>query len=192
MTGEDSKDVTQMLLAWSNGDAGALDSLMHLIYAELHRLAGHYMRNEGPDHILNTTALVNEAYLRLVNQNHVNWQNRAHFFAVSAQAMRSILIDMARSRSRLRRGSGARHVSLEETVVFSDSRAEELIALDDALAELAKLDERKSRIVEMRYFGGLTTEEAAAVLKVSVATVEREWRRARAWLYSELKKTEGE
>jgi RNA polymerase sigma factor (TIGR02999 family) len=190
MTVEGPKDVTQMLLAWSSGDAAALDSLMHLIYAELHRLAGHYMRNEGPDHILNTTALVNEAYLRLVNQNHVNWQNRAHFFAVSAQAMRSILIDMARSRSRLRRGSGARHVSLDETPVFSDSRAEELIALDDALAELAKLDERKSRIVEMRYFGGLTTEETAAVLKVSVATVEREWRRARAWLYSELKKTE--
>jgi len=187
MTAEGPKDVTQMLLAWSNGDATALDSLMHLIYAELHRLAGRYMRHEGPGHLLNTTALVNEAYMRLVNQNHVNWQNRAHFFAVSAQAMRSILIDMARGQNRLRRGSGARHVSLDEALVFSDGRAEELIALDEALNGLAKLDERKSRIVEMRYFGGLNAEETAAVLKVSVATVEREWRRARAWLYSELK-----
>jgi RNA polymerase sigma factor (TIGR02999 family) len=178
-----------MLVAWSNGDGTALDSLMQLIYAELHRLASRYMRHEGPDHILNTTALVNEAYLRLVNQNHVNWQNRAHFFAVSAQAMRSILIDMARGRSRLRRGSGARHVSLDEALVFSQGRAAELIALDDALAELAKLDERKSRIVEMRYFGGLNAEETAAVLKISVATVEREWRRARAWLHSALKNT---
>ena len=192
MTAEGPHDVTQMLVAWSNGDEGALDSLMQLIYAELHRLASHYMRNEGPDHILNTTALVNEAYLRMVNQNHVSWQNRAHFFAVSAQAMRSILIDMARGRNRLRRGGGARHVSLDEALVFSEGRAEELIALDDALAELAKLDERKSRIVEMRYFGGLKAEETAEVLKISVATVEREWKRARAWLYSELKKTGAE
>jgi RNA polymerase sigma factor (TIGR02999 family) len=192
MPDEGTKDVTQMLVAWSNGDRGALDSLMQLIYAELHRLASRYMRSEGPDHMLNTTALVNEAYLRLVNQNHVNWQNRAHFFAVSAQAMRSILIDMARGRNRLRRGGGAYHVSLDETLVFSDARAEELIALDDALAELAKLDERKCRIVEMRYFGGLNAEETAAVLKISVATVEREWKRARAWLYSELKNTGAE
>ncbi len=192
MTAEGPHDVTQMLVAWSNGDEGALDSLMQLIYAELHRLASHYMRNEGPNHILNTTALVNEAYLRMVNQTHVSWQNRAHFFAVSAQAMRSILIDMARGRSRLRRGGGSRHVSLDEALVFSEGRAEELIALDDALAELAKLDERKSRIVELRYFGGLKAEETAEVLKISVATVEREWKRARAWLYSELKKTGAE
>ena len=178
-----------MLVAWSNGDAGALDSLMQLIYAELHRLASRYMRNEGPDHLLNTTALVNEAYLRLFNQNHVNWQNRAHFFAVSAQAMRSILIDMARGQNRLRRGGGARHLSLDEALIFSEGRAAELIALDDALAELAKLDERKRRIVEMRYFGGLNAEETAAVLKISLATVEREWKRARAWLYTELKTT---
>ncbi len=190
MTSESPHDVTQMLVAWSNGDAGALDSLMQLIYAELHRLAGRYMRNEGPDHLLNTTALVNEAYLRLVNQNHVNWQNRAHFFAVSAQAMRSILIDMARGQNRLRRGGGAHHVSLDEALVFSQGRAAELIALDDALAELAKLDERKSRVVELRYFGGLNAEETAEVLKISVATVEREWKRARAWLYGALKNTE--
>ncbi len=187
MAAEDPQDVTQMLLAWRNGDAAALDSLMHLIYAELHRLASRYMRNEAPDHVLNSTALVNEAYLRLVNQHQVNWQNRAHFFAVSAKAMRSILIDMARGRNRLRRGNGARHFSLDETLLFSEGRTDNLIALDDALTQLAKLDERKSRIVEMRYFGGLTAEETAEVLKVSIATVDREWQRARAWLYNELK-----
>ena len=187
MTSEGPENVTQLLTAWSNGDGKAFDSLIHIIYSELHRLAGRYMDREGPGHALNTTALVNEAYLRLVNQNNVNWQNRAHFFAVSAQAMRSILIDMARSRDRLRRGGGALHVSLDETLVFSDSRAADLIALDDALTGLAKLDERKSRIVEMRYFAGLSVEETAEVLKISVATVDREWSRARAWLYNELK-----
>jgi RNA polymerase sigma factor (TIGR02999 family) len=186
MAAESPQDVTQLLLAWSNGDPSALDSLVSLIYAELHRLAARYMRHEAPGHALNTTALVNEAYLRLVHQNHINWQNRAHFFAVSAQAMRQILIDMARSRNRLRRGGHARHFSLEDVAIFSDERAGELIALDDALKNLAELDERKSRIVEMRYFGGLTVEETAEVLKVSVATVDREWRRARAWLFSEL------
>src|ERR1700733_704322 len=135
MTAEGPEDVTRLLVAWSNGDAAARDSLMHLIYAELHRLAARYMRSEGPGHTLNTTALVNEAYLRLVNQNNVNWQNRAHFFAVSAQAMRNILIDMARTRNRLRRGGGAQHVSLDDALVFSESRAEELIALDDALTQ---------------------------------------------------------
>jgi RNA polymerase sigma factor (TIGR02999 family) len=149
-------------------------------------MAGHYMRQERPGHALNTTALVNEAYLRLVNQDKVNWQNRAHFFAVSAKAMRSILIDMARGRKRLRRGGDSRQVDLDEALVFSDERAVELVALDDALTELAKLDERKARIVETRYFGGLTVQETAEVLDVSVATVEREWRRARAWLSSQL------
>ncbi len=139
----------------------ALDSLVPLIYAELHRLASRSMRREGPGHTLDTTALVHEAYLRLVNQETVNWQNRAHFFAVSAQAMRHILIDMARGRNRLRRGGGAHHISLEDAPVFSDERAAELIALDDALADLAKLDERKSRIVEMRYFGGLSAKGTA-------------------------------
>jgi RNA polymerase sigma factor (TIGR02999 family) len=190
MSAQTPEDVTQMLVAWSNGDVIARDSLIHVIYAELHRLAALYMRKENPGHTLNTTALVNEAYLRLVNQTRVNWQNRAHFFAASAQAMRSILIDLARSRNRQRRGGGAIHVSLDETLVFSDGRAEELIALDDALKGLAKLDERKSRIVEMRYFGGLNAEETAEVLKISTATVDREWRRARAWLYSELKQSD--
>ena len=188
MTSQGPENVTQLLTAWSTGDRSAFDSLIQIIYSELHRLAGRYMGLERVGHPLNTTALVNEAYLRLVNQNNVSWQNRAHFFAVSAQAMRSILIDMARGRNRLRRGGGARHVSLDETLVFSDSRAADLIALDDALTRLANLDERKSRIVEMRYFGGLTVEETAEVLKLSVATVDREWRRARAWLYNELKR----
>jgi RNA polymerase sigma factor (TIGR02999 family) len=190
MSAQTPEDVTEMLVAWSNGDVIARDSLMQVIYAELHRLAALYMRKENPGHTLNTTALVNEAYLRLVNQTRVNWQNRAHFFAASAQAMRSILIDLARSRNRLRRGGGAPHLSLDETLVFSEGRAEELIALDDALQVLAKLDERKSRIVEMRYFGGLNAEETAEVLKISTATVDREWRRARAWLYSELKQSD--
>jgi RNA polymerase sigma factor (TIGR02999 family) len=192
MTAEGPENVTQLLAAWSGGDRSAFDSLIPIIYSELHRMAGRYMGLERAGHPLNTTALVNEAYLRLVNQNNVSWQNRAHFFAVSAQAMRSILIDMARGRDRLRRGGGAQHVSLDETLVFSDSRAADFIALDDALTGLAKLDERKSKIVEMRYFGGLTAEETAEVLKLSVATVEREWKRARAWLHKELKQSAAE
>jgi RNA polymerase sigma factor (TIGR02999 family) len=181
-----SQDITELLVAWCNGDRGALDSLVPLIYAELHRLASRYMRQEGPGHTLNTTGLVNEAYLRLVNQKSVNWLNRAHFFAVSAQSMRNILIDMARSRNRQRRGGDAVHVPLDEGLIFSDDRAAELIALDDALNALAELDPRKSRIVELRYFGGLSVEETAEVLEISVATVDREWRRARAWLHGEL------
>jgi RNA polymerase sigma factor (TIGR02999 family) len=186
-----AQDITGLLVAWSNGDRAALDTLVPLIYAELHRLARRYMRQEGPGHTLETTALVNEAYLRLVNQKQVNWQNRTHFFAVSAQSMRNILVDMARGRKRQRRGGNAEHLSLDESLVFSEERASELIALDDALTALAKVDERKSRIVEMRYFGGLSVEETADVLQISVATVDREWRRARAWLYSELNQAGG-
>jgi RNA polymerase sigma-70 factor, ECF subfamily len=182
----DPQSVTELLVAWSNGDQTALESLTPLIYGELHRLARRYMRHENPGHTLQTTALVNEAYLRLVKQKQANWQNRAHFFAVSAQAMRHILVDMARGRSRLRHGGDAPHVSLDEALVFSEGRAAELIALDDALTALARLDERKSRVVEMRFFAGLSTEETAEVLKVSPATVEREWKRAKAWLYCEL------
>jgi RNA polymerase sigma factor (TIGR02999 family) len=190
MTSGAPQDITGLLVAWSNGDRAALDSLVPLIYAELHRLARRYMRQEGPGHTLETTALVNEAYLRLVNQKQVNWQNRTHFFAVSAQSMRNILVDMARGRKRQRRGGDAEHLSLDESLVFSEERASELIALDDALTALAKVDERKGRIVEMRYFGGLSVEETAEVLQISVATVDREWRRARAWLYSELNKAD--
>jgi RNA polymerase sigma factor (TIGR02999 family) len=189
MNPQGSNDVTELLVAWSNGDRAALDSLVPLIYAELHRLASRAMRHEGPGHTLNTTALVNEAYLRMINQQNVNWQNRAHFFAVSAQSMRNILIDMARSRNRQRRGGDATHVSLDEALVFSEERASELIALDDALTALGRLDERQSRIVELRYFGGLSVEETAEVLGISAATIDREWRRARAWLYSQLNKT---
>jgi RNA polymerase sigma factor (TIGR02999 family) len=180
------REITELLVAWCNGDRAALDSLVPIIYAELHRLASRYMRQEGPGHTLNTTALVNEAYLRLVNQKEVNWQNRAHFFAVSAQSMRNILIDMARSRKRQRRGGDAPHIPLDEALIFSDNRAAELMALDDALTALAKLDGRKSSIVELRYFGGLSVEETAEVLGISAATVDREWRRARAWLHTEL------
>jgi RNA polymerase sigma-70 factor, ECF subfamily len=182
----DSTEVTELLVAWSKGDQTALDKLVTLIYAELHRLARRYMQNAAPGHTLQTTALVNEAYLRLVGQQKVNWQSRAHFFAVSATSMRHILIDMARGRGRKRRGGDAPHITLNETLPFSSNRTAELIALDDALTILAELDDRKRRIVELRFFGGLTLEETAHVLKVSHATVEREWKRARAWLSVQL------
>jgi len=181
-----SAEVTELLIAWSNGDQTALDRLVTLIYAELHRLARRYMQNAGPGNTLQTTALVNEAYLRLVSQQKVNWQNRAHFFAVSATSMRHIVIDMARGRRRQRRGGDAPHVALGEELPFSSSRSAELIALDDALTALAELDDRKRRIVELRFFGGLTLEETAHVLKISDATVEREWKRAKAWLSVQL------
>ena len=181
-----SRNVTALLVAWSQGDEKALENLLPLIYEELHRLARHYMRQESPGHTLQTTALVNEAYMRLVKQKDASWQNRAHFFAASANSMRHILVDMARGRNRQRRGGGAPHLALEDAAVFSPERASELVALDDALTTLANLDERKSRVVELRFFGGLSTQETAEVLKVSEATVEREWKRAKAWLSCEL------
>jgi len=184
-----AQDVTQLLVAWSNGDEGAFHALVPLIYDELHRLARHYMRAERKGHTLETTALVNEAYMQLVKQRESNWQGRSHFFAASAQAMRHVLVDMARGRNRQRRGGDATRLSLDEALVFTPERASELVALDDALTALAKLDERKSRIVEMRYFAGLTIEETGEVLKLSHATVEREWQRAKAWLSMELKKS---
>ena len=181
-----SHDVTQLLVAWSSGDQTALENLLPLIYGELHRLAQRYMHRESPDHTLQTTALVNEAYLRLVKQKDVQWQDRAHFFAASAQSMRRILVDMARARNSQRRGGDTPHLSLDEGAVFLPERASELVALDHALTALAQLDKRKSRVVELRFFGGLNTQEIAEVLKVSDATVEREWRRAKAWLSCEL------
>lgn len=181
-----SQDITQLLMAWRNGDDGALETLVPLIYHELHRLARRYMQMEKPGHTLQTTALVNEAYLQLVKQRDSNWQGRSHFFAASAQAMRHILVDMARARKRQRRGGDAVKLSLDEAIVFTPERASELVSLDEALTSLAKLDERKSRIVEMRYFAGLTIDETAEVLNVSHATVEREWQRAKAWLLLEL------
>lgn len=181
-----SQDITQLLMAWRDGDDGALEILVPLIYQELHRLARRYIHMERPGHTLQTTALVNEAYLQLVKQRGSDWQGRSHFFAASAQAMRHILVDMARSRKRQRRGGEYTKLSLEDVVVFTPERASELVALDEALEALAKLDERKSRIVEMRYFAGLTIDETAEVLKLSHATVEREWQRAKAWLSVEL------
>jgi len=179
-------EVTELLLAWSNGEKAALESLAPLVYKELHRLAHHYMSRERPDHTLQTSALVNEAYLRLVDQKRVQCQNRAHFFAISAQLMRQILINHAQSRRCLKRGRGARKVSLDRAIIVSEERSEDLLALDDALNELAKADPRKSKVVELRFFGGLSVEETAEALDVSPVTVMREWRLAKAWLYREL------
>ncbi|MEK6282457.1 MAG: sigma-70 family RNA polymerase sigma factor [Acidobacteriota bacterium] len=181
------QEMTRLLAAWSEGDHSALDKLAPLVYAELHHMARRHMRRERPDHTLQTTALVNEAYLRLIDQRDVHWRNRAHFFAIAAQMMRRILIDHARKRASAK-GGGAKF-SLEETAVLSDERAAELIALDEALDSLAEIDERKSKIVEMRFFGGLGVEEIANVLGVSPDTITREWGRAKAWLHREIQKS---
>jgi RNA polymerase sigma factor (TIGR02999 family) len=183
------EEVTRLLVDWGNGDQAALDELIPLVYVELRRLAGRYMRRESQGHTLQTSALVNEAYLRLIDQKSVQWQNRAHFFGVAAQLMRRILVDHARSRSRAKRGGGAQMVSLAEQAVLSEEVAE-VIALNAALDDLAEFDPRKSRIVEMKFFGGLTTEEVAEVLKVTSRTVEREWRKAKAWLNRAISKGE--
>jgi RNA polymerase sigma factor (TIGR02999 family) len=180
--------MTDLLAAWSDGDRDALDRLLPLVERELHRLAHHYMSRERPDHTLQTSALVNEAYLKLVDQTRVRWQNRAHFFAIAAQTMRRILIDHARRRRYDKRGGGAHALPLDEAAHVSDERAAELVALDDALKLLQDVDERKARVVELRYFGGLSIEETAEVLKVSPDTVGREWRRARAFLLREMER----
>jgi RNA polymerase sigma-70 factor, ECF subfamily len=181
------EDVTAFLQAWSGGDQNALDRMIPLVYRELHRLAHRNLRRERPDHSLQTTALVNEAYLRLVDYNRMQWQDRAHFFAVSAQLMRRILVSHAR-RHNLKRGAGVLHVTLDEAAigVAGAGRASDLVALDDALNALAQFDERKARVVEMRFFGGLGLEETAVVLKISAVTARRDLRTARAWLYREL------
>ena len=181
------KDVTRLLVEWRNGDQAALDELIPLVYDELRRLAGRYMRREIAGHTLQTSALVNEAYLRLIDQKRVQWQNRAHFFGVAAQLMRRILVDHARSRLRAKRGGGTQIVSLDEQAVITHE-VSEVIALDSALTRLGDMDLRKSQIVEMKFFGGLTTEEVAEVLKVTSRTVEREWRKAKAWLNRALSK----
>jgi RNA polymerase sigma factor (TIGR02999 family) len=181
-------EVTQLLINWSNGDEAALDDLIPLVHSELRRLARHYMGRENPGHTLQTSALINEAYIRLVDQQNVPWQNRAHFFAVSAQVMRHILIDHARSHCYAKRGGGARRVPLDEAVAINDQRAAELVALDDALNNLATLDPRKSQIIELRFFGGLSIEETAEAMKISPITVTREWRSAKAWLRREMNK----
>ena len=181
-----SQEITELLLKWSGGDRTALDQLIPLVYPELRRLARRYMRREAPEHTLQTSALINEAYLRLINQEGVAWQDRAHFYAVSAQVMRHILIDHARRHRYRKRGGGAQQVTLDEVAVVGDQRAAEFVALDEALTNLATVDERKSKIVELRFFGGLTVEETAEVLKVSPITVKREWRSAKAWLHLEM------
>src|SRR5438128_3316011 len=186
MAGTSPQEVTRLLLDWSNGNQAALDRLMPLVDRELHRLAHHYMRNEKPGHTLQTTALVNEAYLRLIDQRHVHWKNRAHFFALSAQLMRRILVDHARKRQYEKRGGGAQKISFDETMVVSQERGADLIALDEALNKLAAIDERKSKVVELRFFGGLSVEETAEALHISAVTVMREWSMAKAWLYNSL------
>jgi RNA polymerase sigma factor (TIGR02999 family) len=177
--------VCELLRAWSNGDTSALEKLTPIVYDELHRLARRYMKRERPDHSLQTTALVNEAYMRLVDYTRMQWQDRAHFLAVSAQVMRRILIEHAR-RHNQKRGGGVAHVSLEEAALVGGDRFGGLVALDDALNTLARLDSRKAQVVEMRFFGGLNVQESADVLKVSAATVMRDWNTAKAWLYREL------
>lgn len=180
------QEITQLLVAWSSGDQSALSRLAPLVYDELHRLAHHYMRGERAGHTLQTTALVNEAYVRLIDWKNVRWQNRAHFFAVSAQLMRRILVDFARAHNYDKRGGGARPVELDEAAKIADDKSTNMVALDEALKALAELDHRQSQVVELRFFGGLTNDEVAEVLKVSEATVRRDWSLARAWLHREL------
>ena len=180
------QEVTQLLADWSEGDEDALDKLIPLVQPELHRLAHHYMSRERTGHTLQTTALLNEAYLQLVDDSTRNWQNRTHFMAAAAQLMRRIMVDHARERCSLKRGGGALRVTLDDTALVTEKRSEELLALDEALERLAAQDPRKSRIVELRYFGGLTEKETAAFLKLSDRTVRREWRMARTWLYRAL------
>ena len=186
MSDSSAKNVTKLLVQWSEGDQGALEALVPLVYGELRRLAQYYLKREKQNHTLSSTALVHEAYLRLVNQKDVTWQNRAHFFGVAAQMMRRILVDHARSHAYAKRGGGALTLALDEAVDTPRPREIDLVALDDALDSLAKLDERQSRMVELRFFGGLSIEETSQVLGVSAPTVKREWASARAWLYREI------
>ncbi|HXS02434.1 MAG TPA: sigma-70 family RNA polymerase sigma factor [Pyrinomonadaceae bacterium] len=179
-------NITQLLAEWQHGDQSALDELYPLVYDELHRLARRYMSRERKGHTLQTTALINEAYVRLVGQKNVHWANRSHFFAISAQIMRRILIDHARRHAYAKRGGGAQQVSLEEAAVVTPDQSGELLRLDEALKSLAEMDPRRSQVVELRYFGGLNNEEIAGVLNVSENTVTRDWNMARAWLYQQL------
>jgi RNA polymerase sigma factor (TIGR02999 family) len=182
----DERDVTDLLLAWRSGDEQAFDALMPIVYAELHRLAHRHLRGWSPDHGLQTTALVHEAYLRLLGSRQVGWQNRAHFFALAARLMRRVLVDAVRAQRSQKRGGRAPHVPLDDSAPAPPARRD-LVALDDALNALAEIDPGKARIVELRYFGGLTAEETAEVMGVSRITLEREWRVARLWLTRELK-----
>ena len=190
MTAGSPQNLTQLLQAWSDGDPSALEELVPIVEAELLRLAQHYLRQERPGHTLQPTALVNEAYLRLMEWNSASWQNRSHFFGVAANVMRRILVDHARRYRYLKRGGEMVRVMLDEDATVSSPRDADLVALDEALQDLAAIDLRKSQIVEMRFFGGLSVEETADVLKISARTVKREWSLARAWLYDELSEEE--
>jgi RNA polymerase sigma-70 factor, ECF subfamily len=187
----ESQEVTMLLSALTNGEDGAASKLIPVVYDELRRLAGSYMRRERADHTLQATALVNEAYLKLIEQRAVNWQSRAHFFGVAAQLMRRILIDYARGHTREKRGGDQKKVSLDEVILFSDQQADELLAVDDSLNLLEKMDPRQARVVELRFFAGLSVEEAAEALGVSPKTVKRDWSVAKAWLYADLKERYG-
>jgi RNA polymerase sigma-70 factor, ECF subfamily len=182
---EPDEEVGRLLQAWSEGDQSALDKLAPIVYDELRRLARHYLRGERTSVSLQTTALANEAYMRLVDYKYMAWENRAHFFAVSAQLMRRILVDHARRRN-LKRGAGIPHLSLDDPAVIDSSQPRNLVALDDAMRALAEIDPRKARVIELRFFGGLSVEETAEVLGISTVTVKRDWRNARAWLYREM------
>jgi RNA polymerase sigma-70 factor, ECF subfamily len=185
-----SQGVTQLLVAWSHGEQATLDKLVPLVHEELKRLAHRHMGRERPGHSLQTTGLVNEAYLRLIDVRQVRWQGRVHFFAVSSQLMRRILVDFARSRRYLKRGGGAQKVTFDEALLPSPKRGQDLILLDDSLNALSRVDARKSRVVELRFFGGLSVEETAEVLKVSQETVLRDWKLAKAWLTREMSNAE--
>ena len=182
----EAHELTQLLEAWSDGKEEALEKLAPLVHAELYRLAKRYMSRERPDHLLQTSALINEAYVRLIDWKAVRWQNRAHFFGVAAQIMRRILVDFARRRPRVDRDQEAIRMALDDAMTITSERDPDLLALDEALKSLAEIDERKSRIVELRYFGGLSVEETAEVMKMSSITVIREWNKAKAWLFREL------
>jgi RNA polymerase sigma factor (TIGR02999 family) len=184
-----SNEITELLIAWSGGDKNALDEVMQIVYEELHRLAHRHLAKERQDHTLQTTALVNEAYLKLIDQKRVKWQSRSHFFALSSQLMRRILVDYARSRQYAKRGGGASALPLDEALIVAPGRAAEMIALDEALTELAKHDERKARIVELRFFAGMSIDETSELLGVSPGTVMKDWTLAKAWLQREMQRS---
>ena len=187
METDKTKEVTVFLKAWSDGDRAAADSLLQLVYKEMRKLAASYLQKQRPDHTLQPTALVHEAYLKLIDTSEINWQDRAHFFAVAAQTMRNILVDHARKVNADKRGGDAQKIQLDEAVGLSKKQDVDLIDLDECLTKLAQQDEKQSRIIELRFFGGLTIEETAEVLKISPATVKREWAMARAWLFRQMK-----
>jgi RNA polymerase sigma-70 factor, ECF subfamily len=192
MSTPSQNEVTRLLLDWRGGDRAALDQLVAVVHDELRRLARHYMRGERDGHTLQTSALINEAYLRLVDHTNIDWKNRAHFFGVAAQAMRRVLVDHARARGYLKRRGGKHAVNLDDAAIPAMERAGELVALDDALTDLARFAPRKAHVVELRFFGGLTGEETAEVLGLSPATVQREWQTAKLWLLRALRNSDGE